>query len=143
MSFTIGEGITVARVQSGEKDLCVKVGENFPFFFFFFLQRIVISARIVNWRTTLVAPAIKHLYALTSVRKTAAETGRSYEAGRDSFPVLDVEKLTAPFRFRWKRRGSRVKSGRLHRINQRHPSDRYGTITIVSSLSRVHGKDSA
>ena len=38
MSFTIGEGITVARVQSGEKDLCVKVGENFPFFFFFFYR---------------------------------------------------------------------------------------------------------
>lgn len=68
MSFTIEKGITVARAQSGK--ICARsVRETGKIF----LQRIVISARIVNRRATLVAPAIKHLYTLTSVRKTAAE----------------------------------------------------------------------
>lgn len=58
MSFTIGKEISVARVQRAERsarDLCARREKNF----FFFVQRIVISARIVNWRNNARRPRHK------------------------------------------------------------------------------------
>lgn len=131
MRFTIRKEISSGAVLESRVERSLR-----GYFFLSFCNgESVTWPEIVNWRIT---PAIKHFYALTSVRKTTEPVVWGWPRLIPSFGRREINgSLPLPV---GTTRVS-VKSGRLHRIN--HLPHRYGTITIVSSLSRVHGsKDS-